>query len=844
MKVTAVFLFLALIALFIFQPEKKSLPSNSFKAEENPDEDYFFAQHSFPYGKIDRAAHRAAAAAYRGHLAAGTRDAAPWAFAGPVNIGGRLVDVEYHPSDPDIAFLCAASGGVFKTTDGGANWFPVFDEQSTQSIGDLAFAPSNPDVIYVGTGEANGGSGSLTYDANGVYKSIDGGTTWTNIGLEETSMIGRVAVHPTDPEIVLVAAMGDMYGNNSERGLFKTTDGGVTWTNVLYVNDSTGAVDVVINPQNPDLVFACTWMRTRDPNSKDYAGVESGLWKSTDGGETFTRLDQSNGLPSTNNQYSRPGIDLCAAQPNVLYCLYLNNEYNFHGIYKSTDDGETWNETNDNSLSQSMGSGQGYWYGRVKCHPVNPAILYLIGFDVYKTTNGGASYSLTFADAHVDQHEIDFHPEDPATLMLGNDGGLYYSSSAGSDYTKDYTLPVTQVYRAGIDPADVSRLFCGTQDNGTSYTPTGSLDDFWFLFGGDGFQSLVYPGESNVMLVGYQYGNIFKTNDGGYSWDYSSDYGVTGQGNWNYPLTADPNDADVVYTGTQQVFRSENFGSSWEAISPELVALDNSGTLVYGTITFIDVSPVNSDIIYAGTDNGKVWITQNGGNSWQQINEGLPVRWVTCVEADPLVETVAYVTLSGYRFHDEMSHVYRTEDYGATWTPIGGDLPDVPCNSFIADPATANTYYLATDVGVYYTINGGENWLPAGTGMPVVPCLDLKLHQPTRTLVAGTYGRGLYTMNLDLLLDASPAPQTTFDFSVYPNPVTGDFIQAAFTLPQNEEVLISLIDMNGKRISEQKFSGVNGKNLRRVSVNGAAAGIYFLRLEAGDRVSIEKLMVN
>lgn len=843
MKLVAAALLIILIALSILKPTKQQ-QRPGLRTEQEPEqadgEDYFFAQHSFPYGKIDYAAQRNAAEAFRAARSTAVRDLTPWEFAGPQNVGGRIADVEMDPTDQDIAFIGAATGGIFKTTDGGDTWLPVFDEQTTMSIGDMAIAPSDHNTIYVGTGEANGGSGSLTYDANGVYKSTDGGASWLNVGLNETHMIGRVAVHPTDPDVVFVAAMGDMYGNTSDRGLYKTTDGGATWTQVLYVNDSTGAVDVVINPQNPDIVFACTWMRTRHPNRKDYAGYESGVWKSTDGGDTFTRLDDTNGLPATNIQFSRVGIDLCASSPNVIYCMYINQDYDFYGIYKSTDDGETWSETNDNALQGSM-SGQGYWYGRVKCDPTNSSILYVIGFDTYKTTNGGNTYNLTFFGAHVDQHSVAVHPLQNTYVLLGNDGGLYYSLNNGNTYTKDYTLPITQVYRVGIDPSDVSHLYCGNQDNGTYFTPTGTLNDYLFIFGGDGFQSLVNAQDNQTVIAGYQYGNIYKSTDGGYNWDYATN-GITGTANWNYPLTVDPQNANTIYTGTQRVFRSTNFGSSWTSISPELTQLDQTGTLIYGTITFIDVSPLNSNIIYAGTDNGSVWNTLDGGNNWTEVDDGLPVRWVTCVETDPFDEATAYVTISGYRFHDNMSHVYKTTDNGQTWNDIGATLPDVPCNCIIADPAAQDVLYLATDVGVYYSLDGGQNWNPAGTGMPVVPCVDLKLHEPTRTLVAGSYGRGMYKMNLDVLLGMKPLQPSTFAFSIYPNLFTGSSVQATITVPAATTASLTVFDMQGNILSEKSMHCLAGSHGLTIDPGNLPAGIYLLQLKAGERVAAVKVM--
>lgn len=832
-------------SLFIMYPSTTPMESPVTEAAENGD--YFYLQHSFPYGKIDYAAQQKAALQFKqaqsSAAALKTTDLPQWLFAGPVNSGGRIVDVEFDPSNTDIAYLAAASGGVFKTKDGGNTWLPVFDNETTLSMGDIAVAPSNPSVVYVGTGEANGGSGSLTYDANGIYKSFNGGLTWTNIGLQSTHMTGRVAVHPTDPDIAFAATMGDLYGPSPDRGLYKTTDGGLTWTHVLFVNDSTGVIDVVINPQNPDIVFAATWMRTRHANTKDYAGTESGIWKSTDGGNTFSQLGAANGLPPQNVEYSRIGIDLCNASPNVVYCVYINDQYSFYGLYKSVNNGVSWTQTNDQALQNSMSSGQGYWYGRLKCDPVDPNTVFLIGFDMYKTVNGGSSWSNTFNGVHVDQHAVAIHPLNHNFVMLGNDGGLYSSGNGGSSYSYCTELPISQVYRAEIDHLQPANIYVGLQDNGTNRTLTGALDDYQSIFGGDGFQALVNHNDSYTMLAGYQYGNIWKSSDGGFNWSPSYAYGIFGTGNWNYPLTINPLNPDVIYTGTQYVFRSTDFGDTWSAISPALTQLDNTGTLIFGTISFIDASPLDEDIIYAGTDDGKVWNTLDGGNSWNEVDAALPQRWVTCVKTDPFDKHTAYVTLSGYRFHDNASHVYKTIDDGQHWTDIGSNLPDVPVNCVVPDPAYQEILYLATDVGVYYTINGGTSWQPAGTGMPVVTCVDLKLHQPTRTLVAGTYGRSVYKLNLDDLVGDVSVPDVVTSFSVFPNPIMDGMAFLHFTIPTTSLVRFTLQSYDGRIICSKSASGRAGKNAIAFDLKNAVAGVYLLSMQNGEWSAVQKVIV-
>ncbi|HUM45646.1 MAG TPA: T9SS type A sorting domain-containing protein [Chitinophagales bacterium] len=460
-----------------------------------------------------------------------------------------------------------------------------------------------------------------------------------------------------------------------------------------------------------------------------------------------------------------------------------------------------------------------------------------------KTTNGGNSYSSTFNGVHVDQHAVAIHPLDNNFVMLGNDGGLHISNSGGNSWTFNATLPISQIYRAEIDPSNPSNIYAGLQDNGTVRTLSGLPNDYQSIFGGDGFQALVNPNDSYTMLVGYQHGNIWKSSDGGFNFNPSYTNGIYGTANWNYPLTIDPLNAEVVYTGTQSVFRSDNFGESWSAVSPELTTLDNTGTLIFGTISFIDPSPIDQNIIYAGTDDGKVWNTLNGGGSWNEIDNGLPQRWVTCVRTDPFDKHTAYVTLSGYRFHDNANHVYKTTDDGQTWTDIGSNLPDVPVNCILADPSLQHTLYLATDVGVYYSTNGGSNWQPAGTGMPILTCVDLKLHQPTRTLVVGTYGRSVYKLNLDDLVAIPAVSNVALEFEVFPNPLSANVAYINYTLKGAATVTFSLHDLNGKFFSRKSVTGTTGKNSFALDVKNLPAGIYLVEMKTGESSSIQKIII-
>lgn len=803
--------------------------------------DWFYMQRAFPYGKIDHAAYYNAAkkelAPRANHVS--KVSATLWQEAGSRNIGGRITDVEMDPTSFLIAYLGAASGGVFKTTDGGSTWNPIFDNQPALSIGDIDLAPSNSSIIYVGTGEANGGSGSLTYEGNGVYKSTDAGATWTHVGLDSSHMIGRVAVHPNDADTVFVASMGDLYGEGPWRGLFRTADGGATWTKVFGLTDSSGCIDVVINPQNPNHVYCAMWERVRRPDRKNYAGPSSGIWRSTDAGNTWTQM--TNGLPPAGTSYGRPCIDLCTSNPNVMYALYLDNSNSFLGLYKSTNGGTSWIQTNDASLSGAYG-GSGYWFGRIKCDPTDQNTVYIIAFDMYKTSDGGLSYSGTFNFVHVDQHEVAVHPLNNDFVMLGNDGGLYISYNGGDTWTHNETLPITQFYACETDYNNANALYGGTQDNGTIRTLTGLHNDWIEILGGDGFVPLVDPNNSNILFAEYQYGGLYNSFDQGFTMNYAMS-GVTGTANWKAPVLFNPLNSSSVYFADQKVYKAANSANiTWNPISPDLVTIYNTN-LLFGTITALDVSPLDTNIIFAGTDDGQVWMTDDEGNTWNDVSAGLPQRWVTSVSCDPFDVNKVYVTLSGYRYHDNMSHVYVSSNLGTTWTDIGNNLPDIPVSDILPDPLYDSTLYLATDIGVYWSNTDGTSWNTLGSGMPVIVVNDLDLHIPTRTLVAATYGRSMYKMDLNVFLGVKPEQGKLF-VRVFPNPAS-DFLNICFSEIAGSDISVSIYDLRGRKKAEQQFKTVKGKNNLEIDLTKLqlTQGQYLLELKEGTKMSAWKIIV-
>lgn len=787
--------------------------------------DWFFRQRAFPYDEINYEARNAAwlqsKAARRADI---SMRGEGWVFQGPLNIGGRISALAMPPSDIQTIYAGAASGGIFKSTDGGGSWNAIFEDEVSLSIGDISIAPSNEDIIFVGTGEANAGGGSMAYDGFGIYRSDDAGETWLHLGLENCGSVGRLAVHPADPQICFVAAMGRLFSNNPERGVFRTTDGGSTWEKVLFLNDSTGAIDMVINPDNPDILYASMWERVRRPNRRDYGGPSSGLYRSLNGGDTWTEM--TSGLP--NDAYvGRIGIDIAAADPDVLYAIYADDIGYFDGVYKTTNGGNSWTRTSDGDLS-NMYASYGWWFGRISVDPVNPYTAYAIGFDLYKTSSGGDNWSMISAAVHVDQHDLVAHPQNPSHLVLGNDGGIYISNNAGSSWTFLENLPITQFYTCEVDEQYPERFYGGTQDNGTNRTMTGSDDDWQSIYWGDGFYVLVDPADNNYVYAEYQYGSFARSTNGGYSFNTAMT-GISGSDrkNWNTPVIFDPVNPQILYYGANRLYKTTNRAVSWTAISPDLTNGGGGVNVTWGTITTIAAAASNDQYIYAGTDDGNVWRTSNGGANWTKISEELPVRWVTRLAVDPSDEEIVYVTLSGFRYDSYLPHVYRSTDGGENWEDISGDLPDAPVNDIIVDPSVDSTIYIATDFGVYATWNLGQNWLLLGDNLPNVPIVDLRLHQPTHTLVAATYGRSMYSFDLDQLVGIGDRKMNVYGtLSLYPVPATHYICLEDFRV--NTPTEYAIYNATGHALKSGTIN--SGEPGIKIQIGDLKPGIYILRV--------------
>jgi photosystem II stability/assembly factor-like uncharacterized protein len=819
----------------------KSWRPGGVPAMEKPD-DWFFRQRAFPYREIPaRESREALAAAATFNALHRDETRGTWQEAGPSNVHGRITDIAVHPDFENIIYAGAADGGVFRSSDGGATWVARFDAQPNLSIGALAVHPDDVNTVYVGTGEAN--AAGDTYAGDGVWKSTNGGLTWQHLGLEDTHMIGRIAIDPVDPDRIFVAAMGALYSTNPERGLYRSTDGGGSWELVLFVNDSTGVVDVAVNPQDPGVIYAAAWERIRRPSDRRAGGFGSGIYKSVDGGDSWTLL--GGGLPAPGPTVGRIGLSVSESQPNVVYAIYANHPGYFSGVYKTTNGGTNWSRVNDGALAD-LYSSFGWYFGQIRVSPVNPNVVFVLGVPLYGSTNGGTSWSDRSGSMHVDHHALYIHPN--GTLVYdGNDGGFYRSLNGGTSWTKRGQLPITQFYAITVDEQLPERLYGGTQDNSTCRTLDGTLDDWDVIYYGDGFYTLVDPTNSNVIYAEYQYGGLGKSTDGGNSWDtVLNGINDNDRRNWSTPVEMDPSNPQKLYYGTYRVYRSTNGAGSWSAVSGDLTDGVSSGNLVYNTITTIDVSPADPSVIYAGTDDGNVWVTLNGGSNWTNITATLPDRWVTRVTADPIDPETAYVTISGYKFDESIPHVFRTTDAGASWQDIASNLPPVPLNDVLVDPEDTNVLYVASDAGVYWSPSLGSAWLPVGDGLPNSAVNDLHLHNGERKLVAGTHGRSMFTFDLNDIavgVDVVTAATVPPRVSARPNPMASSTVLTVSS-PGAGRVSAELFDVRGRlvaRLADQDFPGGeleipwDGADLSGRPV-ASGSYLYRVRTEAGQTV--------
>ncbi len=830
-------LFLIILITFIVQVKLQSADCQIERSTLEPN-DWMAMQRIYPYDRIKPEAFHVAVNQAQALIDQGSSRNTPWTLSGPTNIGGRITDIEIPDGDLQTIYVGAATGGVLKTTDGGETWDNLFNDIPVISIGDIAIDPNDPDIIYAGTGEAN--SSSYSFWGNGIYKSTDAGENWTHSGLDNSAYIGRILVDYSNSQRVFAAACGYLFSYSDERGIYRSEDGGQNWERMLYLTDSTAAIDLIQHPVNPEILYAAMWERTRGLEYRNSFGTTSGIWQTTDGGETWNEL--TNGLMA-GQDVGRIGLTICKSQPDILYAVYDLPNFEV-GVFKTTDGGQSWTRTNDNAL-YGMNSSFGWYFGQIRVDPTNPDRVFVMGVSLFKSENGGSSWSDQPGNTiHVDHHAMVID-EATSTIIEGNDGGLYTSTNYGIWWSKINNLPITQFYAIDIDYLNPERIYGGTQDNNTIRTFTGGVDNWSPILGGDGMYTLVDYTNSNVIYAEYQWGNLFRSDDGGWNMNYIASYWENDRINWSAPLAMHPLDPSILFFGTYRIWKSFNKGNTWIPVSDDLTKGINQ---YFHTITTIAISPLDPSIVIVGAGDGKVHISTNDGLEWTDITAGLPDRWITRVAADPFNSQTIYTTLSGFRWDEPLPHVFKSTDLGQTWTEISGNLPEFPVNDIVLDPDIPDKIIVATDAGLYGTIDGGNSWEWIWNDIPAVPVCALKIHAPTRKIVAGTYGLSTYSASLDEILTGIPdnQPKRSGRLTIAPNPVT-TVSTIRFYLPQSERLNITCTGMNGKVMGT-----INGVRLKKgsraihlaeiVDIERLPAGIYLLHIE-GENITFSGKMI-
>jgi len=783
-----------------------------------------------------------------------------WRCVGPAPMGGRTVDIDVVEKKPSIIYAAIGPSGVWKSENNGITWEPVFHKESTVSVGDVTVSQSHPDIVWVGTGEATCRNSVSIGD--GAYKSTDGGKTWTNMGLKDTFHISRIIINPRDPNIVYVAAMGHLWGSNQERGIYKTVDGGKTWRKVLYINENTGFADLAIDPSDSLTLYAAAYEHRRLPYYFSSGGPGSGIYKTTDGGETWTKLTKD--LPE--GVMGRIGIDVSRSNPKVVYALI---EHQDGGIWRSEDKGQSWKRTCDNKTFTQV-NFRPFYYSQIRVDPSDDKVVYVFSGGCFRSQDMGAKFTAISAGIHPDHHALWIDPTNPLHLIDGNDGGIDISYDGGKIWYAVQNMTLAEVYQVGFDMRSPYYVYCGLQDNGVwggpsaTYDNTGINNDDWYMVGGgDGFFAQIDPTDPNTIYSNSQMNGLsrydLRIKKGKYIRPQAPLKEPPYRFNWNSPIHISPHDPKTVYTGGNYLFKTADGGNSWEKISPDLstndpkkqidsggpITPDNTGAEIHCTIVTISESPVEKGVIWCGTDDGNVQITRDAGKTWKNmvksITELPAFTWCSRIEASHFEAGTAYAAFDGHRHDDYNTYVFKTTDYGKTWKSVKGNLPFGWVNVIREDLKNKNLLFVGTELGIYASLDSGKTWFSLKNNLPTAAVDDIAVHPRENDLIIGTHGRGIWILD-----DISPLQEMTdgllqSDFYLfrirpttqyYPattrelygrvyyaerNPVYGMNIYAYFKTKPAEKPKVVVKNEKGEEMFQVSLSTVEG--LQRVAWN-------------------------
>lgn len=799
-----------------------------------------------------------------------------WRAIGPANMGGRTTDIVGIPGDPNIFYIAGADGGIFKTINAGVTMTPIFNDQKAFSIGTIVVSPSDPEVLWVGTGEGDPRN-SVGYGL-GVYRSTDGGKTWQHLGLEKTDRIKRIVVHPQNPDVACVCALGREWGPNPDRGVFRTVDGGKSWEKVLYLDENTGCSDIAMEWNNPRIMYAGMWTFRRKPWRFDDSGEKTALYKTVDGGKNWSKISHKNGLPD--KPMARIGVAIAQSQPAIVYMI---TEFKDGGtVFRSEDRGDSWKMVNDDRNLNF----RPFYYSDVKVDPNNPDHLYTLSGGMSKSTDGGKTFETVARGQHGDNQGLWIDPKNSNHVLSSDDGGFRVSHDGFRTYDVINNVELSQFYQLWVDDRDPYYVYGGLQDNGTWTGPSNSLHNIgimkrdWIqVAGGDGYYAVPIPGHENEVYANLQGGVIFhvdtKTGNTRTIHPYPNKIGSAGDGvalhkyrfNWDSPIHISPHDPNTVYTAGNVLFKSKDKGYTWEEISPDLttndkskqqssggeIYTDNTAAEFHCTIIAVSESPVKKDVIWCGTDDGNVQLTQDGGKTWTKMTiPGHPAfGWVSKIHTSEHDAGTAFIAVDNHRLDDYKAHAFMTTDFGKTWTTISNGLPDDWVYVVRQDPYNPNLLFAGMEHGVFASWDKGKAWTKINNNLPPASVRDLRVQKRERDLVVATHGRGIWILDdIRALEDYGTVggkelvlfpvkPSTLWNY--YPmieeqgdriyrakNPEYGAYMNFYLQNDPKQSITIDITDANGNKVRNLKDS------LAKAGVNRI---VWDLRFQESDKLT-------
>lgn len=662
-----------------------------------------------------------------------------WETEGPLNIGGRINCIAVHPTNANIIYIGTPNGGIYKTLDGGNIWTPIFDNQNKLSIGEITINPLNPNVIYVGTGDPN--TTGYTSIGDGIYRSNNGGATWENLGLANDRIVSKIWINPSDTNMIFCSTMGNPFNKTSDRGLYKSTNRGGTWSKIFYLSDSVGIADFEIHPNNSNIIYATAWPRLRSSQQFLAWGVQAGIYKTTDGGANWTKL--TNGLPT--GVSSRVTIEISTSNPNKLYAHFVDTELKSSGVYLTTNGGANWSFPAGNNYPFEPLSTFAWYFDALKINPQDDNHIFLLGMQLYESINGAQTFNQKDPnwysyEVHADKHDLVML--DNSNFLLATDGGMYQYSSSNASWQYKTNIPNTEFYHIAVNPHNPNEYAGGAQDNGTS---SGNKDiPLWPRhFGGDGFNVVFDPSNAQHSFIETQWGNVYESNSGwgGHSTIFSTNERV----NWDMPFVMHPNETEVI-TGTYRVQTS-----SGNILSPNLNDIGNPYGERFHNITTLNLNKTKYTL-YAGTSDANVWRSEGSFTNWTNITGSLPEHYITRITPSKIDSNRVFICHSGYKLNDNIPRLHMSNDKGNSWIDISGNLPDLAINDVEATPYNDSILFVANDGGVYYTMDMGANWERLGKNLPYVWVFDIEIDTANRILIAGTYARSIQSIPIDSII--------------------------------------------------------------------------------------------